>query len=1049
MKLARLVLLSVTAQAAGLLTASAHAGAQYFVDPVAGVDAPDRGTQAAPWRTTAYAVDRIDDLPPASQAGLVLNLKAGSLYPLLALTKNLRGTPEQPIVIQPYGGNRVVFDAGEPRFRQPGAWEPVPDRPGEWRSIDRFPLSPDFRIAWGQLMDRKLRLVTYNRLEDLRASNESYQRVPLSDPRPGIPIPGDEGYKLPFTYIGPGVYFVYDDPQQTVGRVHLRLSPTEMKVPGIEDYPGALDPNSMNLSLSGADSFAAGISAQNVVLRRLTFQNGGLRTLRIHADARNITFDHCEVYGGRTGVRMAGGSSGIRFHHCLFDGGLAPWTTRTDVKDSLGSETSDLLVAHAASQSEYVNCTFRRGHDALQIVGDQIEVRDSLFEDMNDEVFQYEAAVSDVRIHGNVIRQALGVNSFHTDPVGGPIYFYRNVIDQRVPTRGYRILVPDAPAPYVWRYGSDFKNGATPPFHVYQNTFISSHADDKGSFVSQTFYDDPTAARTYLNNIHLVLNLDLTLSRVPSSTSPARSDGNVWYRHHPAPPLFQQPLFASALGRYFSFAQLWAHFPEWERHSRYADPLLANFTDEYFEYQAPAPHTDFRPAVGGPADGAGVELPADFPDDFESSSGPPDVGARPVDAPVMAVGVDGAARYPVLGFPVAQAGPDQLIVDGDGDGFERVALDASASHDPDGAIVSYRWTQAGRPLFTSGVPLATVQLPEGEHYLRLEVVDASGRVDSDAVKVRVRAPWPGENRLACAGFEETPCTGWSSASGGITSVAGDVHSGTRAYRLVQDGTTQRIGQRVPVGPSTYTVSGWVKTQSLATDALLTAHLLDASGAVLASQVFGRWRGNSPYAYFQTTVTAPASAAFVEISGTVDGSGGGRAFFDDLRVRDRNLLENGRFELRARTGQDRPAPGWAFGKGGRVVDDPVLARSGRRTLAFEPYDLSPQPGNDYHFVDQRIVHTPGTGYRVSGWVRTAGLGPAPTYQVQFTDAAGQTLGGIRTVAATTSEGAYRYVSRDFSAADVPAGTVFVGVVCRLSEVAAGSAYFDDLMVEPVP
>jgi hypothetical protein len=1028
-KAVRFVLLSAVAQVAGPLTASAQAGLQYYVDPGTGVDAPTWGTsKQKPWRTTGYAVDRIDDLPPASQAGLVLHLKAGPLYPLLALTPGLRGTPEQPILIQPYDGDRVVFDAGEPRFRQPGAWEPVPGHVDEWRTKDTFVLAPEYRVAWGQMVDSKLRLVTYNRLEDLRATNESYPPA------------------APSTYVGPGIFYLFENPQHTVGRVHLRLSSTHLGVPGIQDYVGGGNPNAMNLALSQGPALAAGVSAQNVVLRNLTFQNGGLNTLLINAEARNITFDHCQVYGGRIGVRMAGGSAGIRFRHCLFDGGLAPWTMRTDVKDALGSETSDLLVAHAADQSEYVNCTFRRGHDALQIVGHDVEVRDSLFEDVNDEVFQYEAAIGDVRIHGNVIRQALGINSFHPDPFGGPIYFYRNVVDQRVPTRGYRILVPDAPAPYVWRYGSDFKNGTTPPFHVYQNTFISSHPEDKGSLVSQMFYEDPTAARTYLNNIHLVLNLDLTLSRVPSSASPAQSNGNVWYRFHPSPAPFRQPMFASALGQYFTFEQLWAHFPEWERDSRYADPQLANFTDEYFEYQAPYPNTDFRPVAGGPADDGGVELPPDFPDDFPAGSGPPDAGARPVDAPVMAVGVDGAVRYPAMGVPVALAGPDQLVADGDGDGFELVTLDASASQDPGGSISSYRWTLAGRPVLTSTGPAATVLLPEGEHHLRLEVTDDSGKVDSDAVKIHVRAPAPGENRLACAGFEETPCEGWSNATGTITSAAGERHSGARAFRLVQDGTSQQVSQRVPVSPSTYTVSGWVKTQSLGTDATLTARLLDANGVERASHVFGRWRGNSPYAYFEVGVTAAAPVAFVEVVASIDGPGGGQAFFDDLRIRDRNLLANGRFELRARTGQERPAPGWAFGKGGRIRDDVTAARSGRRALVFEPYDESTTAGNDYHFVDQRIAHTPGSAYRVSGWLRTEGLGIAPTLQVQFSDAAGQTLGGI-SVPTSISEGSYSYVSRDVLAADVPAETVFVRVILRLPEVAAGSAFFEDVMVEP--
>jgi PKD domain len=1019
------------------------AGVQYYVDPVAGNDTPAGGSSGAPWKTTAYALSRIILLPAESQAGLVLNLKANTLYPSLAIPSTVHGTPDQPMVIQPWCGSRVVFDGGEPRFRRPGAWEPVPGQVDEWRTKETFATAPGERVAWGQIMDTKLRLITYSRIEDMRAANESYQRVPLSDPRPGLPLPDDETHKLPFTYIGPGVYYVFENAEKTVGRVHLRLSSTHMNAPGIQDYVGGGDPNAMNLSIARNSKLAGNIAAQNVVFRNLVFQNGGLSTLSFATSARNLTFDHCEVYGARFGMRIPGFSSGLKFHHCTFDGGLAPWTTRTDVKDSVGSETHDILVIHAANQSEYVNCTFRKGHDALQLVGDQIEVRDSLFEDLNDEVFQYASTVTNVRIHGNVVRQALEINSFHVNPTGGPLYFYRNVVDQRVPTRGYRILPPDAPAPYIWRYGSDFKNGATPPFHVYQNTFLSSHAEDKGSYVSQMFYSDPTHPRTYLNNLHLVLNLDLVLSRVPSAMSPGRADGNIWYRYHPNPePLFQQPMFLSALGKYFSFAQLWADFPNWEPHSQYADPQLKNFTDEYFEYQSSYPNTDFRPEYGSPADGGGIDLPTDLPEDFSPGADMPDVGARPVDAPVMAVGVDGATQFPATGVPVALAAPDHTIVDANGDGFELVMLDASASYDPDGSVSTYAWTLGGKPVRTSTIPATKTYLPEGEHYLRLVVTDASGNVDSDAVKIRVLPVAPGENRLACPGFEETPCGGWLIVGGTTTSTPGEAHSGARAVRMVQNGLAQRLSQRVPVSPGVYTVSGWLRTQSLANPyAVLMTNLLDSNGAVLQSDIFAKLRGNSPYAYYEKTFNVPETVAFIEVVGALDGSGTGKAFFDDFRIRDRNLLANGRFEVRSPTGQERDAPGWEFGRGGAIVDGPENVRSGRYALALAPY------GN-YHLIRQTIVHVPGRRYRVSGWVKTTGLDTAPTYNVRFLGASGQNL-GTRSIAALTSEGAYTYVSRELLAGDIPAAAALLSVELMLDQVSSGTAFFDDLMVEAIP
>lgn len=420
----------------------------------------------------------------------------------------------------------------------------------------------------------------------------------------------------------------------------------------------------------------------------------------------------------------------------------------------------------------------------------------------------------------------------------------------------------------------------------------------------------------------------------------------------------------------------------------------------------------------------------------------PDVGARPIDAPVMAVGVDGATRYPATGVPVALAGPDQTIVDANGDGFELVTFDASTSHDPDGSISTYTWTLRGRTVSKTANPVAKLYLSEGEHYLRLVVTDNAGNVDSDAVKIRILPVSPGENRLACPGFEETPGAGWVNEGGTVTSAAGEAHSGARAVRMVQNGLPQRLSQRVPVSPGVYTVSSWLRTRSLVTFyALLMVNLLDGNGTVLQSDVFAELRGNLPYAYSQMTFNVPATVAFIEVVGALNGSGSGKVFFDDLRVRDRNLLENGRFEVRAPTGQERDAPAWAFGRGGALVTEPRDVRSGRYALAFAPY------GN-YHLVRQTIVHVPGRRYRVSGWVKTTGLGTAPTFNIRFLGASGQNL-GTRAVAAVTSEGGYTYVSREFLAGDIPAAAALLSVELRLDQVSSGTAFFDDLMVEPLP
>ena len=88
--------------------------------------------------------------------------------------------------------------------------------------------------------------------------------------------------------------------------------------------------------------------------------------------------------------------------------------------------------------------------------------------------------------------------------------------------------------------------------------------------------------------------------------------------------------------------------------------------------------------------------------------------------------------------PEADAGEDITVVDADGDGFEEVQLDGSASFDPDGETLTASWTYNDQVLATELV--ATVTLPVGEHTLKLEVLDGSGAPDADEVLITVQPP---------------------------------------------------------------------------------------------------------------------------------------------------------------------------------------------------------------------------------------------------------------------------------------------------------------------
>ena len=96
---------------------------------------------------------------------------------------------------------------------------------------------------------------------------------------------------------------------------------------------------------------------------------------------------------------------------------------------------------------------------------------------------------------------------------------------------------------------------------------------------------------------------------------------------------------------------------------------------------------------------------------------------------------------------VANAGSDQTVSDGNGDGTETVLLDGSASIDPvGGTIVWHLWSEGGTAI-GSGATLAI-----GTHDIVLTVTDNGGATASDTVTVTVTA---NQAPVADAGPDQT------------------------------------------------------------------------------------------------------------------------------------------------------------------------------------------------------------------------------------------------------------------------------------------------------
>ncbi|HLC47488.1 MAG TPA: S8 family serine peptidase, partial [Candidatus Norongarragalinales archaeon] len=110
-----------------------------------------------------------------------------------------------------------------------------------------------------------------------------------------------------------------------------------------------------------------------------------------------------------------------------------------------------------------------------------------------------------------------------------------------------------------------------------------------------------------------------------------------------------------------------------------------------------------------------------------------------------------AGEPPANQPPVANAGPDQAVMDSDNNGFETALLNGSASYDPDGTIVNYEWLE-GLTVLGNGVLLA-YNFSIGAHNVTLVVTDDSNATSSDGVIIAIN-PFSNQPPVANAGSDK-------------------------------------------------------------------------------------------------------------------------------------------------------------------------------------------------------------------------------------------------------------------------------------------------------
>jgi hypothetical protein len=423
--------------------------------------------------------------------------------------------------------------------------------------------------------------------------------------------------------------------------------------------------------------------SSHIRFERIAIRFGGDVTMVV-GRTTGVVFDHVRVWASTHGVRTSENEN-LTFQHCEFDGGKPSWYFRNDGKrrysflldgavalNTLGEQTmrslfvpSRLDIGTTIHHSE-----FQAGHD-LYLGGSKVDFHHNWVRDLNDEGLVLDAyGKRNMRVHDNVILKTLSAISFASqavgsqDVVGGPFYIYRNLVDLREPTAGFRPrVIGDTD---VWSYGSTFKsNGEDGPYALFQNTFLVYAQDGDASYMHFRNLNGNHPRRAF-NNIFVAVDPDPTANRpiamVPSPLFPAQTDGNQYHRiSRSTTRLYRYLPYVSAQvsgpGGYFDclagcpnaltgsalFDHSQSQFaPGYEAHSIESDPQFMRLgADGRFRAT-----DDLRLRSTSPARGAGIALPPDLGLlDGAVTLAPPDIGCYRGSEPLQ-VGVDGRRSYP-------------------------------------------------------------------------------------------------------------------------------------------------------------------------------------------------------------------------------------------------------------------------------------------------------------------------------------------------------------------------------------------------------------------
>jgi PKD repeat protein len=200
---------------------------------------------------------------------------------------------------------------------------------------------------------------------------------------------------------------------------------------------------------------------------------------------------------------------------------------------------------------------------------------------------------------------------------------------------------------------------------------------------------------------------------------------------------------------------------------------------------------------------------------------PGDVGTHPVTFTAQNA-LSGTASTVITVLPVNALPDAQLTVaPSTGNAPLLVTANASASSDPDGSVVSYRFDFGdGTVIGPAASATATHTYPAGTWTVTLTVTDDDGATASRSASVIV-APSPTQPNLVGNPSFESGTTGWGGYSGGTVQRVNDGFDGTFGLEVTGDSTTVSFGcndapnwvASVPAAGTVYRFTAWVRSSA--------------------------------------------------------------------------------------------------------------------------------------------------------------------------------------------------------------------------------------------